>query len=108
MNARPCGIMRRAKLRWPRSESNCRLVQDGAMRKLEMRRQIRLSFSMGRGAWNELVSSVMPKNSSEVDGPSVFSADSGTPRSANTAVSVAMPDAGGEEGGLMSRKSSKR
>ena len=54
------------------------------------------------------MSSVIPRNSRDVEGPSVFSADSGTPRSENTEVRVSRPEAGGDEGGEMMRKSFKR
>ena len=62
-----------------RERSWC-LVQHGARRKLDVKRLIRFSFSMGSEAWNWLVSSVIPRNSRDVEGPSVFSADRGTPR----------------------------
>ena len=41
---RPWGMMRKAKLRWPRRDRSWGLVQHGAQRKLEIRRLIRLSF----------------------------------------------------------------
>ena len=80
MNALPCGMIRMAKLRWPRGERSSCLVQHGARRKLDIKRLMRVSFSMGSEAWNWLVSSVIPRNSRDVEGPSVFSADRGTPR----------------------------
>ena len=73
-----------------------------------MRRLMRSSFSVGSEAWKRLVSRVMPRNSREVEGPSVFSTDSGTPRLEKTEVRVTRPEAGGEEGGVMMRKSSRR
>lgn len=80
----------------------------GVRRKLEIIREMRLIFSRGRDAWNRTESRVMPRNSSDVLGPAVFSAGRGTPSSWNKEVRAWRPCAGGEEGGVTVRKSSKR
>ena len=41
-------------------------------KKLDIKRLIRFSFFMGSEAWKWLVSSVIPRNSRDVEGPSVF------------------------------------
>ena len=45
------------------------------------------------------MSRVIQRNLRDVEGPSVFSADNGTPRSEKTEVRVTRPEAGGDEGG---------
>ena len=81
--------------------------QTGDMIKLEIRSVILSSFSFGRDASNLTVSRLIPRNSRDVEGPSVFSTDKGTPSSLKTDVRVARPSAGGDEGEII-RKSSKR
>lgn len=43
--------------------------------KLDIRRQMWLSFSVGSETWNRLVLRVIPRNSRDVEGPWVFSSD---------------------------------
>ena len=80
MNALPCGMIRMAKLRWPRRERSWCLVQHGARRKLDIKRLMRFSFSMGSEAWNWLVSSVNPKKLEGCGGGPLFSQLTGGPR----------------------------
>ena len=83
-------------------------MQHGARRKLDIKRLMRFSFSTGSEAWNWFVLSVIPRNSRDVEGPSVFSADRGTLRLEKTDFRMTRPEAGGDEGGEMMRKSSRR
>ena len=73
-----------------------------------MRSEMRWIFSVGSEAWNDMESRVIPRNSVEVLGPSVFSTDRGTPMSEKADLRVVRPYAGGEEGGVTMRKSSSR
>ena len=81
------------------------MVQHEARRKLEIRRLIRTSLSVGNKAWNKSELKVIPRNSRDVEGP--FSAESGTPRSEKIEVRVAKLKAGGNEGGEMMGKFKK-
>ena len=63
---------------------------------------MRSSLSVGGEALKATESSVIPRNSSVVAGPSVFSRERGTPSCENTVVSAWRPCAGG------GRKSSRR
>ena len=73
-----------------------------------MSRAIQWVFSGGRDAWSETESRVMPRNSKEVMGPSIFSGARGTPSSWNVVVTVLRLCNGGEDGGVTMRKSSRR
>ena len=55
-----------------------------------------------------MVSSLIPRNSMDVAGPSVFSSARGTPRVAKAVFRQDRLCAGGEEGGSTVRKSSNR
>lgn len=63
-------------------------MQLSASRKLESSNEMRCIFEKGKDAWNE----VIPRNSKEVLGPAVFSADNGMPSSVNAWMSVVSPD----------------
>ena len=73
-----------------------------------MGRAIRWVFSGGRDACSEMESRVMPRNSMEVLGPSVFSGARGIPSSRNVEVRVLRLGNGGEDGGVTTRRSSRR
>ena len=51
-----------------------------------MSKTIRWNFSVGRDAWSETESRMIPRNSKELLGPSVFSEARGTPSSWNVEV----------------------
>ena len=61
-------------------------------------------FSVGR---SEVKSRVMPRNSRDVLGPSVFSEERETPSSWKAEIRVERPYDGGEEGCVTVRKSSR-
>ena len=67
MKERPWGMMRMEKLGCPSRERSCRSVQRWARRKLEMNKDVRSSFSVGREAWKVIVSSVRTCNEWEGD-----------------------------------------
>lgn len=73
-----------------------------------MIKEIRCIFSVGRDAWSDTELRVMPRNSRDVLGPSVFSGERGTPSSLKAEISVVRPCDGGEEDGVTVRKSSRR
>lgn len=69
------------KLKWPSSGRKCYLEHRLARRKLEISMEIQRIFLEGKDALSETVSRVMPRNSSEVLGTSVFSGERGIPSS---------------------------
>ena len=68
---------------------------------------MRSTLSQGKDAWRERVPNVIPRNSREVLGLSVFSSERGTPSSEKTLVRVASPNFGGEDEGVIMRKNQK-
>lgn len=67
MNKRPWGMMRMAKLRWPRRESNCFVMFSVAQKDLVISR-MRYNLSSGRDAFISTESRVMLRNSRHVSG----------------------------------------
>ena len=88
MNERPCGMIRIAKLRWPRSESISHLVTPADVINASRNDLILCSFLSGRDACILSESKRITRNSIAVIGPSVFSSDKGTPLSLNTLLRV--------------------
>ncbi len=108
MKGRPCGMMRMAKFKWPRTDNSSRLEQVGFAARVDATKIILSIFSLGREAWNFSESKLIPKNSIEVLGPAVLSWARGIPSSENTFWVVRRCAAGIESGGEMIKKSSKR
>lgn len=67
-----------------------------------------MSFSVGNEAWSKSELKLIQRNSRDVEGPSVFSVERGTLRLEKAEVRVAEPEAGGDGGGEIMRKSSRR
>ncbi len=84
MKGRPCGMMRMAKFKWPRTDSSSRLEQIGFAARVDATKIILSIFSLGREAWNFCESKLIPKNSIEVLGPAVLSRARGIPSSEKT------------------------
>ncbi len=108
MKGRPCGMMRIAKFKWPRTDNSSRLEQVGFAARVDATKIILSFFSLGREAWNFCESKLIPKNSIEVLGPAVLSWARGIPSSEKTFWVVKRCAAGMESGGEMIKKSSKR
>lgn len=87
---------------------SCCFVHLSAIRKLERSSKMRCTFSMSRDAWKEIESRVIPRNLIEVYGRRVFSFEREKPKLEKTLTSVDIPECGGEDVGVMMRKSSRR
>lgn len=94
----PWGIIRIAKLRCPNKESNSRFVMTVEDSKDKSRKLMQLSFSLGSEACIATLSSIIPRNSSDLMEPIVFSSASGTLRFENKSLSLEIPRSEGEFG----------
>ncbi len=108
MKGRPCGMMRIAKFKWPRTDNSSHLEQVGFAVRVDATKIVLSIFSLGREAWNFCESKLIPKNSMEVLGPAVLSWARGIPSSEKTFWVVKRCAAGMESGGEIIKKSSKR
>jgi hypothetical protein len=80
---------------------------EGRVEKASRKDLILESFSEGREACIRTESREIPRNSNEVEGPEVFSAERGTPTSLNISLSMSRIE-DWEDGKSISRKSSSK
>ena len=101
-------MMRIAKFRCPSNDNSSRLVMTEAPEAALRTLRTRSSLSEVNDACMVTLSRVILRNSNEVNGPTVFSTDSGTPRYPKASLSTEIQPAGGDDGKSTTKKSSSR